>query len=345
MLPTPHNSAYNINEANRQSRIDKDVEHLLAWAVFHNIDENILPHSKDKLLALEVLNLSNIPLKQVPKHIHVLQNLKKLYMVNCQLMDLPLEIYTLNNLEIIWLQNNHLTYISDEVNNLKKLQELVIYDNNIQNIPSLEALNELSTCIFHRNLLSDEVIQQVLKTLPDLCVYSSYDQREKLPFIIEALSFSTLKEAEELRDKVFKEDLVDIEKKLLLASLNPMKYQQVYKINDLLSVSYWIVKDKESGKVIGLTGMYTEDEDESCWLGWFCIDEDYRGGKFGKKLLEFSIEQAKKMEKKSLHVYTYKAERFERAIALYKKYDFKEYQEENNSDKNAICLQKSIVEK
>jgi hypothetical protein len=51
--------------------------------------------------------------------------------------------------------------------------------------------------------------------------------------IIEPLSSMTLKAAENLRDKVFKDDIEEIEKNLLLASLNPIKYKKVYLIYTL----------------------------------------------------------------------------------------------------------------
>ncbi len=331
-----------IPEVNRETALKSDIDKLLLWAVEKKIDENVLPHSKEKLLALEVLNLSNIPLQKIPKHIRVLKNLKKLYLANCQLAQLSLEVYTLKNLEILWIQNNHLTTISSEINRLTNLRELIAYENILQKLPSMKSLKKLSFIALHRNLLVAEEITKVLKTLSENAQCTFYDQRGKYPFIIEALSYMTLKEAETLRDRIFKDDLEDIEKGLLLASLDTTRYKKTCKENEVRTVFYWVAKDIKLGKVIGLTGIYTENEDESCWLGWFCIDEEYRGRKFGKKLLEFSIEKAKKMEKKSLHVYTYKVKRFEKAIEIYKKYNFEKYQKENNNDKLIIYFKKTL---
>jgi len=333
-----------IPEVNRETALESDIEKLLLWAVEKKIDKNVLPHSKEKLLALEVLNLSNIPLQKIPKHIRVLKNLKKLYLANCQLAQLPLEVYTLKNLEILWIQNNHLTTISSEINRLTNLRELIAYENILQKLPSMKSLKKLSFIALHRNLLVVEEITKVLKTLSENAQCTFYDQRGKYPFIIEALSYMTLKEAETLRDRIFKDDLEDIEKGLLLASLDTTRYKKICAANEVRTVSYWVAKDIKSGKVIGLTGIYTEDEDESCWLGWFCIDEEYRGKEFGKRLLEFSIEQAKNMGKKYLHVYTYKAKRFKTAITMYKQYGFVEYQEKRDDDTHAIYLKKIIGE-
>jgi len=168
-------------------------------------------------------------------------------------------------------------------------------------------------------------------------------QQKELPFIIEPLTYLSLKEAENLRNKIFKNDLEDIEKGLLLASLDTTRYKTICEENEVRTISYWVAKDVKSGKVIGLTGIYTEDVDKSCWLGWFCIDEAYRGKEFGKRLLEFSIEQAKNMGKKYLHVYTYKAKRFETAIAIYQQYCFEEYKEEREDDTHVIYLKKQLI--
>jgi GNAT superfamily N-acetyltransferase len=170
-------------------------------------------------------------------------------------------------------------------------------------------------------------------------------QQKELPFIIEPLTYLSLKEAENLRNRIFKNDLEDIEKDLLLASLDTTQYKNICEANDVRTISYWVAKDIKSDKVIGLTGIYTEDENESCWLGWFCIDEAYRGKEFGKRLLEFSIEQANNMGKKYLHVYTYKAKRFKTAITMYKQYGFVEYQEKRDGDSHAIYLKKQLITK
>ncbi len=330
-----------IPEENRERAIDNDIEKLLIWAEEHKINEKILPHSREKLLALEVLNLSNIRLQNIPKHIRVLKSLKKLYLANCQLIKLALEVYTLENLEVLWMQNNHLTNISVEINNLKNLRELVAYDNNLQALPSMKSLKKLSFIALHRNLLPVNVINKVLKTLSKNVQHTFYDQREEYPFIIEPLSYKTLKEAENLRDSIFRDDLEDIERDLLLASLNTTRYKKVCEENEVVSISYWVAKDIASKKVVGLTGVYTEADDE-CWLGWFCIDEYYRGKEFGKRLLEFSIDQAKKMEKKYLHVYTYQASRFERAINMYQKYRFEQYKITDSKYKRNLYFKKSL---
>ena len=332
-----------VPKKNQEAIINNDLDKLLIWANQYNISKTILPRTKERLLALEVLNLSDISLQTIPKYIRVLKNLKKIYLVNCQLTKLPLEIFALNNLEILWVQNNHLTTVSKEINNLIHLQELVLYENNIQSLPSIY-LKQLSFIALHGNFLSAKEIGKFIKTIPENIKTTFYKQREKLPFTIEPLSRMTLKEAEKLRDSIFDDDIEDIEKDLLLASLNITHYKKILENNDLTALTYWVAKESVSKRVIGLTGIYTEiDDKENCWLGWFCVDKLYRKNGFGKKLLEFSIEQAAKMEKKYLYLYTYNSKKFQTAIQLYNKYEFQEFQEKSSKNKLELYFKKDLI--
>jgi GNAT superfamily N-acetyltransferase len=230
---------------------------------------------------------------------------------------------SMRDLEILWVKNNHL---------------IVAHANNLQGFPSINSSRKLSF-ILRGNYLSTKIIQKLSKTSPINILKRSCDQKERLPFIIEPLSYMTLKAAESLRDRIFENDLKKIEKNLLLASLDPKRYKRIYEKNGVLGLSYWVARDKISKQVIGLTGIYTEEDGETCWLGWFCIDEAYRGKNFGKKLLEFSIQQARKMEKKYLHIHTYNASRFKKAITLYERMFFYRYAIEGKNLYYKLSLQ------
>lgn len=343
VIETLENLEFIVPEKNREASINSDIDKLLTWARKHNINEQILPPIREKLLSLEVLNLSNIPLHTIPKHIRVLKNLKKLYLANCQLVKLPLEVFSLENLEILWLQNNHLTTFSKEINNLKHLRELIIYENNIESLPSMKHLKQLSFIALHSNLLSAKKIDNYLKTIPKNAKVTLHDQREELPFMIEPLSYMTLKEAERLRDNTF-DDIEDIEKALLQASLNTSLYKKSLEKNDISMISYWVARDRVSKKVIGLTGLYTEVDDErNCWLGWFCVDETYRGKGFGKRLLQFAEEQAISFNKETIHIYTYNTKKYIRAIEMYKQFGYKEYAVKNMKYKRNLYFKKDLM--
>jgi len=153
-------------------------------------------------------------------------------------------------------------------------------------------------------------------------------------FRIEQLSEKTLNDATKLRDKTIR-GLSKLDKKTLIASLDKEHYIQSYKDNDIDEMNFWVLLDGDN--VVGLTGLYSEPSDEktSCWLGWFCVEESYRGQGFGKQLLDFSIAQAKALHKTELKLYTYDDVEYQNAISLYKKYGFKKYKSfRENSNKD-----------
>jgi len=169
------------------------------------------------------------------------------------------------------------------------------------------------------------------------------NQFKTFQFKIEKLSRSTLLQAELLRDKVFTQ-IDRKEKASLIASIDKDKFSHVYEDNEIKEMQYWVVIDKVNLKLIALTGLYTEKEDnaESCWLGWFCVDDEYRKKGFGKELLNFSINQAKELSKEYLHIYTYNSLEHRVAIDMYKKYGFKEYNVKITKYKQDLYFKRDI---
>ena len=161
-------------------------------------------------------------------------------------------------------------------------------------------------------------------------------------FALEELSFATLEQATYLRDRIFK-DLDQAEKDTLVASLDEDNYKNCYKKNDLASLKYWVIIDKELDTVIGLSGLYLENNvPDTCSLGWFCIDDKYRGRGLGNALLQFSIVQAKLLSKQFLTLYTYNSKQYHSAINLYKKYGFVEDQVTKKKYKNDLHFMLSL---
>ncbi|MEA3228851.1 MAG: GNAT family N-acetyltransferase, partial [Campylobacterota bacterium] len=78
---------------------------------------------------------------------------------------------------------------------------------------------------------------------------------------------------------------------------------------------------------------------DNCWLGWFCVDEEFRGQGLGKKLLDFSMLKAKELNKKSLQLYTYQSPEFEAAINMYRKYNFTQYTPSRECRKKDLYFQ------
>ena len=111
--------------------------------------------------------------------------------------------------------------------------------------------------------------------------------------IIKPLSFDRLEESNTLRNRVFKYLSLE-EKQTLNASLDPQNHSSILAKLALMSLEYWVAIYEN--KVVGLIGLYeeTSDHEDSIWLGWYCVDEKYRGLTIGKKLISFAIEEAKK---------------------------------------------------
>lgn len=142
---------------------------------------------------------------------------------------------------------------------------------------------------------------------------------------IHPLNDSNLPQATTLRDSVFK--VLDMyEQGTLRASLYPEKYL-VYKKLGIDRLEYWVALSPVTDDILGLVGLYTQAEDhtDAIWLGWYCVDPQYRGHKIGSKLLEFAITEAKLRNKQYLHLYTTADDEFATARKQYEKIGFKHY--------------------
>jgi GNAT superfamily N-acetyltransferase len=64
-----------------------------------------------------------------------------------------------------------------------------------------------------------------------------------------------------------------------------------------------IFKNIPINDVITLTGIYSELGDiDTAWLGWFGVDDSIRNNGIGQNLLDFSINQAKKLDFSHLNI-------------------------------------------
>jgi len=148
-------------------------------------------------------------------------------------------------------------------------------------------------------------------------------------YTIESLSNSNLTAALKLRNKIFK-GLSKCEKETLEMSLdiNNKKYKDCLSQSQISYLEYFVMIESKTKQVIGLTGVYIENNNNECWLGWFCIDENYRKNSLGQKLLDFSINRAKELKKKVLKLYTCNSEGYKPAMKLYEKNCFIETKRE-----------------
>jgi GNAT superfamily N-acetyltransferase len=144
---------------------------------------------------------------------------------------------------------------------------------------------------------------------------------------IEPLSKETLNEAIKLVVDIFnsKPHDFDYPGKWMSASIAKEKDKKLYASANCTYVKYYAGIDEFSGKVIGTTGIYTQKDDEkdSDWIAWFCVDPNFRGKGYGSKLLDFTIDLAKKRGKKFIRLYTSYNTDIKKAMELYSKRGFK----------------------
>jgi GNAT superfamily N-acetyltransferase len=107
------------------------------------------------------------------------------------------------------------------------------------------------------------------------------------------------------------------------ASLTPM-VTKMHAGQREMNARYFLAVDKEN-RVLGTTGLYqtAKDQGEALWVGWMSVRPAFRGKGIGQKLVDFSIDEAKKQNVDYLRLYTstYRGERA--AQPLYEKAGFK----------------------
>lgn len=143
---------------------------------------------------------------------------------------------------------------------------------------------------------------------------------------IKPLSHETLEQAISLVDHIFpyqKDVMYENAKIVFSASLekNNPSYKSLLEQMQITEANYWVAIDESSGKVVGTTGLYsyTDDEAEAYWLGYTCVDPDFRGQGIGSKLVNFAIEKARSAGKKFLRLYTSNFPNQAVALILYEK--------------------------
>lgn len=133
---------------------------------------------------------------------------------------------------------------------------------------------------------------------------------------LNVVDFNNYKEAIRIQKEIFPHEDGTLN---ILASLDRdlfMKKTGMFYDDD--NVEFYIAS--VSNKPIGMTGIYRFISDEA-WVGWFGILPQHRNKGYGKKLLEQTIEMAKKQGYKILRLYTDKVENAT-AIKLYEKLGF-----------------------
>jgi GNAT superfamily N-acetyltransferase len=109
-------------------------------------------------------------------------------------------------------------------------------------------------------------------------------------------------------------------------------------------IHYWIVLSN-TNEVIGVTGLYktSEDPKDLVWVGWFCVRPNQREKGLGRKLLEWTVEQARIEGYKRLKLYTSTHPNEARAQNLYEKLGFVMIVEEGRRDVYKTIYREKIL--
>lgn len=95
----------------------------------------------------------------------------------------------------------------------------------------------------------------------------------------------------------------------------------------------------EKGNVVGISGVYSDDEDE-CWLGWFGVRPEYRGKGYATAILDLQLQMMKNYGYKVCRLYTDKVIN-KHAVFLYIK---KGFQTDSEYKGNIITMSKSLYD-
>lgn len=114
---------------------------------------------------------------------------------------------------------------------------------------------------------------------------------------------------------------------------------------------YWALLEKNTNKVVGVTGLYTQNKDKKLcyWLGWFGILPEYQGNGLGLFLFNWTLQEVQRRNKNILRIQTSDLKYTESARQLYKKnqcYQIKRKKEKLKKGRivyNTILLEKNLI--
>ena len=110
-----------------------------------------------ELTELEVLQLRNCGLKEIPAGIEKLQKLKLLILSDNHIASLPDRIAELSSLEYLYLENNEVTEIPEALSKLPNLKALYLKGNRIAAVPdSLRRIGSLKLITLGGNPITAE---------------------------------------------------------------------------------------------------------------------------------------------------------------------------------------------
>jgi GNAT superfamily N-acetyltransferase len=151
---------------------------------------------------------------------------------------------------------------------------------------------------------------------------------------VEPLSRENFDEAVKLANSVFHYEK-SLPENAFIASIDEEKFKELKKTGAVFGkkLEYFVARNSD-GKIIGTTGLYNIEDDNSdvTWLGWYCVDPNFRGQGFGQEILDWTIEEARRRGKKYFRLYTSTRPEEKSANLMYEKNDFKLSDDEAEQD-------------
>jgi Leucine-rich repeat (LRR) protein len=123
---------------------------------------------------IEVLNLDNNHISEIPNEIENLHRLRFLSLISNEISTISSAIYNLKQLEVLYLNDNNIVELSSQIKNLENLKTLSLRGSDISELP--ESLFELSNLevldLYNTNIKSIPVGILKLKNLKELRISS-----------------------------------------------------------------------------------------------------------------------------------------------------------------------------
>src|SRR6185312_2058924 len=123
---------------------------------------------------LQYLSLSKNQIKELPDSLYKLTQLQYLDVSHNKLASLPKEIGKCSNLVYLNANNNDLYILPPQIGNLEKLRILDLWSNDLGDFPeALKNLKQLTTLDIRAILISDDMMKQLKRWLPNTEIFSN----------------------------------------------------------------------------------------------------------------------------------------------------------------------------
>lgn len=145
--------------------------------------------------------------------------------------------------------------------------------------------------------------------------------QDALILTIEPVSIKNIEQAQKLLELVFpycKTRKYPPEQSVYLSMIGDVNYLK----EENISSEEFFVATNNGEEILGTTGLtvYQRQSPFTCWLGWFCVNPDFRKKGLGGQILSWTLQRAKEKGFKNLKVETSDHENEAGAQLLYESF-------------------------